>query len=181
MSEQFNLFQHGGAESMHGRGAVLSDDGLYRYRLWRIWDHDRAPTCWVMLNPSTADATADDPTLRKCVGFTKRWGGGGVILVNLFAWRATDPADLERAHRGGRDVRGPDRDAHIRLALSVCDVVVCAWGAHTLAASVAPEVLALIPSGLEVCCLGRSNNHQPRHPLMLGYDTSRRPFGGSLQ
>jgi hypothetical protein len=71
---------------MYGRGAVLSDDGVYRYRLWRIWDDDRAPTAFLMLNPSTADATVDDPTLRRCIAFARRWGaGGGVVREGLAA------------------------------------------------------------------------------------------------
>lgn len=181
MVELPGLFQHGPAEAMYGRGAVLSDDGVYRYRLWRIWDDDRAPTAFLMLNPSTADAERDDPTLRRCVAFARLWGaGGGVVLVNLFAFRATSPDELARAHREGRDVRGAERDEHLRKVFSVADVVVCAWGAHPLADDeTVRSVLALIPSEIEVCCLGRTAAGAPRHPLYLRADTAREPFGGN--
>jgi hypothetical protein len=85
-----------------GRGALLSEDGRYRYRLWRLWD-DLAPVMvWVMLNPSTADADLDDPTIRKCIGFAKANRHGGIIVVNLFAWRATDPKERQQYTRRGR-------------------------------------------------------------------------------
>jgi hypothetical protein len=77
-----------------GRGALLSECGQYRYRLWRLWDALAPVMVWVLLNPSTADADTDDPTVRKCVGFARAHRYGGVVLVNLFAWRATDPKQL---------------------------------------------------------------------------------------
>ncbi len=176
MTDQLGLFQHGPAEAMYGIGAVLSDDGVYRYRLWRIWDQDLAPTAFVMLNPSTADATVDDPTIRRCMGFARSWGAGGIVVVNLFAYRATDPADLVRALRARHHIRGPERDAHLRAVFSVVDTVVCAWGAHHLAEAVAPEVLGLVPKGIQVSCLGRTKEGHPRHPLYLAATTRREPF-----
>lgn len=170
------LFRHGEAEAMHGRGALLSGDGVYRFRLWRIWDDDLLPTAFLMLNPSTADATEDDPTLRRCMAFARSWGAGGVVLVNLFAFRATDPKALSVAHGSGVDVRGADRDEHLRRVFSVADTVVCGWGAHPLAAAEAPRVLALVPRGVEVSCLGRTASGAPRHPLYLRADTARVPY-----
>ncbi|TMF61888.1 MAG: DUF1643 domain-containing protein, partial [Chloroflexi bacterium] len=69
------------------RGATFSADRRYRYRLWRRWDGARPVVAFVMLNPSTADARRDDPTIRRCIGFAKSWGFGGVEVVNLFAYR----------------------------------------------------------------------------------------------
>jgi hypothetical protein len=77
-------------------GAELSACRTYRYRLWRQWDADLAPVVWVMLNPSTADESADDPTIRKCIGFAQRWGYGGIEVVNLYAYRSPDPRQLKK-------------------------------------------------------------------------------------
>src|SRR5258708_25884820 len=83
------LFDLDGVE----KGAVLSDDLVYRYELTRRWD-SRPMVTWVMLNPSIADAEVDDLTVTKCCGFTQRWGWGGIRVVNLFALRATNPKEL---------------------------------------------------------------------------------------
>lgn len=168
------LFTHASGEAMYGRGAVLSECTRYRYRLWRIWDDDLAPTAFVMLNPSTADASADDPTIRRCVGFAKRWGAGGIVVVNLFAFRATDPEKLVEAHANGVDVVGPEAAHHLDAVFSVADVVVCAWGAHPIAgpARIA-HVLGRIPRSTEVVCLGKTQGGAPRHPLYLRKDSAR--------
>lgn len=78
------------------RDAKLSADGLYRYRLGRTWCPSERGVVWVMLNPSTADAHFDDPTIRRCVGFARSWGMGWITVVNLYAFRATYPQELER-------------------------------------------------------------------------------------
>ena len=75
---------------MYKKSAIISDDKKYRYELRRIWKPKSQLVCWVMLNPSIADANFDDPTIRRCMGYTMRWGCGGIIVVNLFALRATD-------------------------------------------------------------------------------------------
>lgn len=173
---QPGLFSHGPAEAMYDRGAVLSPDGVYRYRLWRIWDQDRAPTAFVMLNPSTADASIDDPTIRRCVGFARSWGAGGVVVVNLYAFRATDPADLLAAEARGVDVIGPDNDAHIRTVFSAVDGVVFAWGATPVGPGVARRVRDALPPGVEVSCLGVTKHGHPRHPLYLAANTARVPL-----
>jgi hypothetical protein len=159
-------------------GAVISDCGRYRYRLWRRWGTG-AHVLWVMLNPSTADEEANDPTIRKCVGFAKRWGHDAIEVVNLFAWRATDPDELlldglsPTAH--GPEVVGPDNDDHIRQAVGAASLVVAAWGRHP---SATPGRLSAVRGLLpRMQCLGRNGNASPRHPLMLGYDTVLEPFG----
>ncbi len=106
--------------------AVVSPHGAYRYRLSRIWD-DAAPLAlWVMLNPSTADAEVDDPTIRRVRAFTKAAGCGGFEVVNLFALRATDPKEMLASQMPF----GPDNDEHIRGAIrETSGPIVCAWGA----------------------------------------------------
>jgi hypothetical protein len=103
--------------------AVISADGAYRYLLGRAWG-DGGTVLWVMLNPSTADASADDPTIRRCASFSRSWGYGSLSVVNVFALRATDPQALVR-HAAPV---GPDNDRYIRDAVDSADLVVAAWG-----------------------------------------------------
>lgn len=100
-------------------------DNEYRYQLTREWG-DGPRVLWVMLNPSTADAEKDDPTIRRCIGFSKAWGYGGLTVCNLFAFRATDPKKL----RGVIDPIGPENDRHIFEASSVADMTIAAWGGN---------------------------------------------------
>lgn len=83
--------------------AVISECGSYRYRLERVWEAEKDRVAFIMLNPSTADASKDDPTIRRCIGFAKAWGFGGLIVGNLFALRSTDP----KALYGHKDPVGP--------------------------------------------------------------------------
>jgi len=160
---------------------------IYRYSLRRRWQPSvggkAGRVVWVMLNPSTADDTHDDPTIRKCIGFTKRWGYSDMVVANLFAYRATDPADLWRTHLAGGDIIGAENDAqfHAINATPMADqLVVCAWGAGRLIPVMLSRIVAV--EELLVChplhCLGftkgsdpRGNFPQPRHPLMLPYAT----------
>lgn len=158
-------------------GAVISPCEAYRYRLWRHWCASAPWIVWVMLNPSTADTTVDDPTVRRVRGFTKAWGFGGFDVVNLFAYRATSPADMLGARARGVDILGPDRDKHLRAAFESADGVVCAWGSHSTATPpVMRAVMALVPAGMPVGCLGRTASGAPRHPLYLRADTAREPW-----
>ncbi|MGH3977119.1 MAG: DUF1643 domain-containing protein, partial [Pseudonocardiaceae bacterium] len=110
--------------------AVLSGCGRYRYQLTRTWDPGQQRATFIMLNPSTADAADDDPTIRRCTSYARSWGLGGLMVVNLYAYRATDPADLWKVD----DPVGPDNDDHLRAVLAAAtDVgapVVAAWGAN---------------------------------------------------
>lgn len=151
-------------------GAVISDCDLYRYRLFRRWrQEDRGGVLFIMLNPSTADDSVDDPTIRRCTGFTKAWGYGGFEVVNLFAFRATEPDELLNAD----DPIGPENDEHIRDALAYSDFVVCAWGAHKMAESRAAAVLRIIREQDRVPhCLGVTKSGAPKHPLYIAGDTT---------
>lgn len=141
-------------------GAVISDCGLYRYRLWRRWAD--GPCCvFVMLNPSTADATKDDPTIRRCIGFAKREGCGSLEVVNLFAFRATSPDDMKRAVQP----IGPDNDRHLLEATRTADgPVIAAWGAHGGYEGRDRSVRLLLRE-VSLLCLGKTKNGSPRHPL----------------
>lgn len=142
------------------RDALISPDGLYRYWLTREWGN--APgICWVMLNPSTADADVDDPTIRRCISFSKREGFGWLVVVNLYAYRATDPAVL----RTVADPIGPDNNGHIETAIEGTVTTVAAWGAHE------PPPWSQIRQGYPMDCLGTTKAGHPRHPLYVKGDT----------
>lgn len=157
-------------------GATISGDGLYRYELWRSWDKAKPICTWVMLNPSTADATADDPTIRRCVGFARGWGYGGIAVVNLFAWRAKEPRELLETP----DPVGPDNEMAISNAMCQAGLVVVAWGAafrpDLLARGAGRTIFQVAELGqalnVRMACLGRtrSRGNQPRHPLYVPRD-----------
>ncbi len=148
------------------RAAVISACGMYRFRLSRHWRDDGPPRAvFLMLNPSTADATEDDPTIRRCIGFARSWGCGGLEVVNLFPWRATSPKDLVTADRAGHDIRcREERDDHIRRALCGLTIRVVAWGAHPLAG---PEWAHVCHIFRQPMALGVTKTGQPRHPLYM--------------
>jgi hypothetical protein len=109
--EAFDLGDDGALGGMT-RLAEVSDDGLYRYRLTRTWGTGPR-MLYVMLNPSIADDTIDDPTVVRCIGFARREGCAGIEIVNLFAYRTPEPAVLGQARRDGVDVVGPLNDSVI--------------------------------------------------------------------
>jgi hypothetical protein len=141
--------------------AWVSDCGKYRYHLERGEDPRVA---WVMLNPSTADAELDDPTLRKCMGFTKDWGYGGVALGNVYAYRTPLPDVLFKAEC---DIVGPHN--HVALAaLAEAPLRVVAWGRHARPDDVA-RVMHALGTKRPVWCLGVNQDGSPKHPLYVPY------------
>lgn len=156
-------------------GAIISPDGVYRYVLWRGWDTSKSVAAWIMLNPSTADAETDDPTIRRCMRFTRAWGLGGLVVVNLFALRSSDPEALG----GHPDPIGSDNDAATRHACNaqLTAVVIAAWGAHTIATRRQEFVLReMRRSSRPTCCLGRTKEGYPRHPLYVAAATKLQRF-----
>jgi hypothetical protein len=145
--------------------AVISTCGTYRYELRRTWNSLQPTVGWIMLNPSSADATRDDATIRRCVAFARAWGYGGITVRNLFALRATDPRELRRHP----DPVGPNNDWHLLHGAHVEDAVtVCAWGAHGAYLGRADAVLKrMARHGLTLHHLGLTKAGQPRHPLYL--------------
>lgn len=140
-------------------------DGQYRYQLARQWKPGPW-VLWVMLNPSTANESHDDATIRRCIGFTMRWGYYGLRVVNLFALRSTDPRGLLVA----KDPTGPDNDLHIQKLVQDrnCRMRVVAWG-DVPAALRGRERRVLELLGAPVWCLGKTAAGNPRHPVRLGY------------
>ena len=151
-------------------GADLSSCGDYRYRLWRYWEPlYHHPMVFIMLNPSTADASVDDPTIRRCIGFAKREGHNGVEVVNLFAGRATKPADLFKM----TDPSGPEWLTKLRQVISTPEGCrfVAAWGANPKAEKRAKTVArSFRDANLPLLCLGTTKSGAPRHPLYVKGD-----------
>jgi hypothetical protein len=153
------------------RTATISSDGAYRYLLGRRWANGPTAT-FVMLNPSTADAFGDDPTIRRCMGFAGSWGCGALRVLNLYALRATRPAHLWEHP----DPVGPQNDEYLSVVLSSAQGVgngplIAAWGAHARDQRV-KEVLAMAGAD-RFECLGLTKAGHPRHPLYLRGDAAR--------
>lgn len=159
--------------------AVISDCGLYRYRLERhaIEGGGAGGVGWIMVNPSTADANEDDPTVRKVLGFSARLGFGWVAVGNVFALRSTDVRGLAKA----ADPIGPDNDRHIREIMRDVQTVIVAWGPLAKLPKLHRSryqrvVRAANDLGVTLHCLGTAQDGHPRHPLMLAYDTPLTPW-----
>lgn len=154
--------------------AGLSPDGLHRYWLRRTWNALFGRVAFVMLNPSTADASIDDPTIWRCIGFARSWGFGGIEVVNVYNLRATKPKDLW----GDVDRMGLWTHDTVAEHLDHPDVsaIVCAWGNNAKQADVASLCESFSRFGLGVSCLGTNKGGAPKHPLYLAKNTSMRPW-----
>jgi hypothetical protein len=144
------------------RKTVLSSCRCYRYSLWREWDAGNSQyALFIGLNPSTADEINDDPTIRRCIDFAKRWGYGALCMANLFAYRATDPK-IMKAHDSPV---GADNDRWLTILAAEAAVVVAAWGVHGLFAQRDRAVRRLLDGRLSYLALTKDGH--PRHPLYL--------------
>lgn len=163
----------------------ISPCGRYRYELTRSWDASKGAVAFVMLNPSTADAAVDDPTIRRCIGFANAWGFGELRVYNLFALRATEPEALPLAANqataagtmDGAPV-GPDNDMWL-LKAAECRMVVCAWGSFPWALKRSIVVMNALQARCapqELRCLKLNNDCMPRHPLYIKADAKPVPF-----
>jgi hypothetical protein len=156
--------------------AELSVDGKYRYSLGRVWDEDNPKrACFIMLNPSTADATTNDPTIRSCTRLAKGFGCGGLAVVNLFAYRATNPRELRNT---GNPVEGqPGRnDAVIRSVALQCVPLIVAWGRMGAILGRDRAVLGILADFKPIYCLGRNGDGSPIHPLYVKSGTVLEEF-----
>lgn len=170
------------------KGAVISSCKRYRYRLWRRWDESKPVLVFIMLNPSTADGEEDDPTIRKCIGFAKLHDFGGIEVVNLFAWQATDPAALRKQSSVSiTSIVGSENNRFIDIAASLPNAtVVFAWGTHAqgyihrmFEVRDLVRRRLLLDRGVGPQCLGyTSMTRQPRHPLMVSYATPLEGYMG---
>ena len=141
---------------------------MHRYELWRNWDYDKPVVNFIGLNPSTADEHADDPTIRRCIGFAKAWDFGGIVMTNLFTYRATNPKELLAVKRCG-----PDYLETFQRNAVEAGMVVVAWGIPPGSLKVAHEygIEHLLVCSLDLWCLGTTKNGYPKHPLYLPAST----------
>lgn len=158
--------------------AKISDDGLYRYTLSRRWDYGGTTAFFIMLNPSTADGFVDDPTIRRCMGYAKAWDCTALVVVNLYAYRATKPEDLWTVE----DPVGPDNDYWLRREMAVAKAtdapLIAAWGANAKPDRVAH--VRLMPGAGRMQALGLTKGGQPRHPLYLPATAKPTPIVGGV-
>jgi hypothetical protein len=163
------LFTETGTEG----AAVLSDDLAYRYMLRRTWCPHGPHVNFVMLNPSTADASEDDNTIKRCMRFARDWGYGGIVVTNLFALRSTDPSAL-KTHPAPI---GPENDAYLRSWARSCGLIVCAWGNDGAIMGRAVKVLDIFRREMiEVTALKVTQEGHPCHPLRLPASLTPKPY-----
>lgn len=145
--------------------AVIDKTGQYRYLLERIWDDNEPPAVFIILNPSTADETENDPTIVRCINFAKRWGCGGIRVVNVFAIRSTDPREIFHVD----DPVGPSNEAFIKYAVLNAGIIIAAWGAGGPKEKWPYQKIfdAVKAVGAQIYCLGKTKHGIPRHPLYL--------------
>lgn len=147
--------------------AEFSKCDLYRYTLSRIWNPKLLVLVFILLNPSTATHELNDPTITRCIERAQRMGYGGVSVLNLFAWRATDPNDMKAA---GEPI-GMYNDQVILEVASGAGMVICGWGKHGAHKQRDAHVLAMLRErGIEAWALAFNKDGSPRHPLYVGYD-----------
>ena len=141
-------------------GAVFSRDERYRYGLWRNWNPSLGKVLFIGLNPSTADHQQNDPTIRRCIAFAQHWDYGGMLVGNLFAYRATRPPDLRKASQPA----GPDNEKWLLRMAAVADLVIACWGNDGSYLSQDQSIQELLP---KLHCLKLNTTGAPAHPLYL--------------
>jgi len=155
--------------------ALFSLCGRYRYGLFRVKGSpfsEAKALGFIMLNPSTADGEKDDPTIKRCMSFADSFGYQGILVANLYSYRATDPTDLWVE----LDPVGPFNDDHLRQALRAAEKVVCAWGTNAEDSRVDDFLNIAEDEGIDLYCLGINQDGSPKHPLYLKGDSQLIPF-----
>ncbi len=153
--------------------ALYSSDARHRYLLTRIWNPEGRRALFVMLNPSTATEVQNDPTVERCERRARALGFGAIRVVNIFAFRATDP----KVMRGTPDPVGAFNDQAIAESALWADLILCAWGSHGAHLDRGAAVEAILrASGRPLWHLGVTRAGAPRHPLYIGYDRQPEPW-----
>lgn len=140
--------------------AQFSPDRRHRYALWRTWDQSKEIAMFIGLNPSTADEVKNDPTVTRCINYAKKWRCGGIIMSNIFAYRATDPKIMKSA----ADPVGPENDEWLLKLADEADLIVAVWGNHGNFIKRGETVVKLLNKS-ELHCLDINKTGHPKHPL----------------
>ena len=155
--------------------AEYSQCERYRYTLTRVWEPTGPRAVFVMLNPSTATEVQNDPTVERCERRARALGFGAFRVLNIFAYRATDPREMRRA----ADPIGPGNDTAILAGLPWADQVICAWGTHGAHLGRGAQVAGMLrKAGARLHHLGLSKDGHPKHPLYIGYNVQPHPWEG---
>lgn len=160
------------------KSAILSPCGKYRYLLTRQWhEGDGKMAVFILLNPSTANAEIDDATVRKCMAFARHWGKSGLRILNLFAFRATDPADLACAENPVGPANWETLVEYIQNGIAGGDVLVAGWGANVWRPKLLEDSSATIGrvtkwAHNKLYCLGLTKDGCPKHPLYVPLSTA---------
>lgn len=147
------------------KGAIFSDDGNYRYALWRIWSSYKKPLMFIGLNPSTANQLENDPTITRLITRANDNGYGGILAGNLYALVSSNPKALLQKDI---DTIGIHTNYYLQQMIKLSQTVLCAWGSFKPVIYRASTILKMIP---DPCCLGVNADGQPKHPLYVGYNT----------
>ena len=162
-----NLLQK--SDLMSDTAIFVEGTPRHRYLLTRSWipiylePSDAKVVCWVMLNPSKADGQNDDPTIRTCIGFSKKWGFHALIVVNIFSAVSTDPRGLLTSG----NPEGPQNIHWVEAACRLSDLIVCAWGAHGEILDQGRRYKDILSQKYDLYCLAQTNQGQPGHPLYV--------------
>ena len=152
----------------------------HRYILRRSWIGTGGQINFVMLNPSTADDVVDDPTIRKCVGFAKRWGYSSLVVTNLFAFRATEPRDLQILLSSSEtwDIAkgGPENERVVIDSAKESALVCCAWGDHGRILWQASDLIKRLGKEFDLWCIGLTTAGKPLHPSRAAYTDAPKRF-----
>lgn len=150
------------------KSAIISECGNYRYELTRKWS-DTGTCVFVGLNPSTADADLDDPTIRRCIGFAKNWGYGKLVMLNAYAYRSTDPKALKTAPYP----IGRENNKFLMQWSTKANIIIAAWGTNI---NIMRQHRCMELLGNNVYHLGLTKNNFPKHPLYLSKNTKPNPW-----
>lgn len=152
---------------MH-RSAIFSTDMRLRYVLTRSWEGGSKMMLWIMLNPSTAAAINDDPSIRRCITFAQDWGYSGMFVVNIFPYRTPYPKNLIKTKMKPGEIW--QNTAYIQEYSTKVERVVCAWGNYPILKKLNPD-LSWLHQFEKIYTLKVGANNTPTHPLYMRKET----------